>query len=133
MKKYLIMFIFPFAISCQKDNDKPQQQTALENLQNKYLVCDSMVVAQNGTSNKSVLGKGAGFDIKFSLYGYYTVYSNPNTFYDFQYEKPDKLHYYNTGGSQVGTFAIQLANDEKLVLHEAKSGRAVTYYFTAEK
>ena len=138
MKKFIsLIAVVSVFISCQKDEDTSDPvKNALMSLQGKYLICDSIKTTVNGTTTTQVLGKGKGWDRTFGLYGNLEIYSSAVVYKSYQYEKPNKIYYWNTNGPYDTNqfFTVQSASNTKLVLLETEqgTGKAFTEFFTAE-
>jgi len=138
MKKFIgCIAVVSVFISCQKEEDiSDPVKNALMGLQGKYLVCDSIKTTVNGATTKQILGKGKGWDRNFGLYGNLEIYSSPVVYKSYQYQKPDKIYYWNTNGPSDTNqfFTVQSASNSKLVLIETEqgTGKVFTEFFTAE-
>ena len=135
MKKNLVWMIAAMVFfSCKKDEKIDPQLNAFATFQGKYLVCDSIVTTANGTTTTQVIGKGKGADITFGLYGNLEIFTTPTTNYNYQFESPDKVYYWQTNYDSNQFYTIQSMGGNKIVLlmNDTATGNVLVEYFTAE-
>ncbi len=135
MKKLIVIISSIVLFSCNKEEEVGPQGTALQSLGGKYLVCDSVRIAQNGVSSLQVIGKGKGMDIIFGLYGNFDIMTNPVTHMSYLYEKPDKIYYWSTQYDPNNYYTINSISSTNVVLQEPKSASGVvrTGYYSVEQ
>ena len=131
MKK-LLFAIFPvILISCSKEKDTDPQIKTFENLLGKYMVCDSVKTTTNGFTTKQVLGKGKGSDIIIGRYGMFTVVSNPEVTYKFNFV-PGKLYYWLDNYDENQFYQVNSLEGSKMVLQNQEGNSTKVRFYTAE-
>ena len=132
MKKIFVLALLVAVLGCsKKEND--EYVLKFQSLLDKYMICDSIKTTLGTTSAVQKLGKGKGFDMKFSSDGTFTLYSNPETKRFFYLESPYKLYYYKDEVDESEMYIVPSVTSSNLVLRNTDSlGKTYVRYFTAE-
>ncbi|HEX8462230.1 MAG TPA: hypothetical protein VF623_12405 [Segetibacter sp.] len=133
MKKLFFVLFSVLLFSCtkEKDSDAPEVKT-FQTFLGKYMVCDSVKTTTNNISSTQVLGKGKGQDFLFGLYGNYTLYSNPEVNYNFQFEVPNKMYYWKDTYNANQYYIVNSMAGNKMVLQSNEANKTIIRYYTSE-
>ncbi len=132
MKKILVLALSVVVFSCSKKQDDAFV-LSFQNLQNKYLVCDSEKTIFNGAANVQRIGKGKGFDLRFLDNGTVTAYTTPQSSFNYYIQSPNKLIYYVEGKDTAFAVDVPLVTTTKLVLQTYDSlGKTYQKFYTPE-
>lgn len=142
MKVPLIAFFIISGItSCKKENFVFD----FSRFKNRYLVCDSLRILNEGVDKTIILGRGTGYDAKFS--DTYTIYSNPVKtfsysdpanirFSEYKDQQYAKIYFYTPGTDfHLGDYLIieAEANEHLILLHkDVRTKEQIRYYYTAD-
>lgn len=137
MKIYFVCFFVLNVLGCRRDQpNPPASASTFDSFIGRYLVCDSIRTAQNGTSVLTVVGKGKGGDIVYSSNGTYQVYQSPPVIKNYKYQSPDIIYYWSPGGTMSSTLYTKIlsVNGNHITSTDTDNNptKQVTYYYTAE-